>query len=101
MTPTWPDCRRRAQGVVIGYEANGVRRAQRAMIEFVLIGMGIALVVAFAGWFGVGKYRTPAELRGDWWSRFEAKFRASATRPAGGPYPRERRPDAREEQPPR
>jgi uncharacterized membrane protein HdeD (DUF308 family) len=36
---------------------------------FVLIARGIANIVSWL--------RTPLELRGDWWKRFERQFRAS------------------------
>jgi hypothetical protein len=46
----------------------------------------VALVVACGAgaiFAAVGRLRTPAELRGDWWREFEREFRAYARRAAG------------------
>lgn len=41
--------------------------------------LGVALIWKTASW-----HRTPRELRGDWWDRFERQFRAyAASRPLG------------------
>lgn len=39
-----------------------------------------ALLTAFVVLAGWRRSRTPAELRGDWWARFEEEFRAYADR---------------------
>lgn len=69
------------------------------MILFALI--GIAVLVAFvpAGAVGFRRRQKPAELRGDWWSRFEADFRAYAAGLAAAPE-RTDRPGAPRRQPP-
>jgi hypothetical protein len=41
----------------------------------------VVTTLAFSGYFVVSVWRSgrvPAELRGDWWSRFERDFRAYA-----------------------
>lgn len=48
----------------------------------------VTLVLAFAAYRGAGvirKHRTPPELRGDWWTRFEGEFRTYAERAAKSP----------------
>ena len=39
----------------------------------------------------IRRLRTPRELRGDWWDRFEREFRAYARRAAGDEYRRHHR----------
>lgn len=50
--------------------------------------LGLALVAVLLGllamWVAHHR-RTPADLRGDWWPRFEAEFRAYARRAASSP----------------
>jgi hypothetical protein len=67
------------------------------MIVFVLVAMALAFAFVPASLFSVRRQRTPPELRGDWWPKFEAEFRAYASRLAGQPEPGRRRHD----QPPR
>ncbi len=49
--------------------------------------VALVLVVIALGFGAYGivqairEHRTPPELRGDWWSRFEREFRAYAARP--------------------
>ncbi|MGH2882797.1 MAG: hypothetical protein ACRDPA_08910 [Solirubrobacteraceae bacterium] len=43
--------------------------------------------------FAVRRHRTPPELRGDWWSRFEGEFRAYARQSARRDRDRRDRPD--------
>ncbi len=52
----------------------------------VVLGLAVIglLLGASAIWI-VHLRRTPAELRGDWWPRFEAEFRAYARRIASSP----------------
>jgi hypothetical protein len=69
------------------------------MILFALIGIGLFLAFVPAGAFGVRRHQKPAELRGDWWSQFEADFRAYATRIAAAPG-HANRPQAPRRQPP-
>jgi len=43
----------------------------------------LAIAAAALLWLGVEvvrEFRTPAELRGDWWRKFEREFRAYAQR---------------------
>ena len=49
------------------------------MMVLVWLALAAALVgiVAYAIWMK-HRHDTPKELRGDWWSRFEAEFRAYA-----------------------
>ena len=55
-----------------------------------LVVVVVALLVGGAGvWQAICAYRTPPELRGDWWRRFERDFRAYASRTA--PSLRDRR----------
>jgi cytochrome c oxidase assembly factor CtaG len=54
------------------------------MMMILLLALAVALVVLGAPML-VSTWRerrTPPELRGDWWRRFEADFRAYATRTA-------------------
>jgi hypothetical protein len=56
------------------------------------LALGVLLIGLLAVWI-VRRRRTPAELRGDWWPRFEAEFRAYARRTASSPT--RRPPDTR------
>lgn len=47
----------------------------------VLAGLAICLLVR-----AVSYHRTPAELRGDWWTPFEREFRAYARGATGSPH---------------
>ena len=51
------------------------------------------LIATYCGWRIEHWRRTPAELRGDWWTEFESEFRAYASRPDASPRPRQRRND--------
>jgi hypothetical protein len=62
-------------------------------------GMPVVALVLVAVTLGFGAYgivqairehRTPPELRGDWWARFEREFRAYAARPSRPPRDRRR-----------
>lgn len=65
--------------------------------------IAVALLVAFvpAVLFGVRRRQTPVELRGDWWSRFEAEFRAYAARTSAPPRRGQRHGDIGRQPPPR
>ncbi len=47
-----------------------------ALIAFAVVVLGVAL------WLVLRAHRTPGELRGDWWPRFEQEFRVYAERNA-------------------
>jgi hypothetical protein len=54
----------------------------------------VALVLtAWAGMRIERRRRTPAELRGDWWTKFEEEFRAYTSRLESSRKPRQRRND--------
>ncbi len=58
--------------------------------------IAIVIAVVIAAYFGlrVERWRrTPRELRGDWWTEFEAEFRAYAGRSELTRRPRQRRND--------
>ncbi len=63
----------------------------------------LVLIIAFtvlaggacAIFFAVHRHRTPPELRGDWWSRFEGEFRVYARQSARRDRDRRDRPDRR------
>jgi hypothetical protein len=57
-----------------------------AVVVGVVIGSCLALRIN-------RRRRTPAELRGDWWARFEDEFRAYTTRLERSRRPRRRRSD--------
>ncbi len=61
-----------------------------ALVAFAVLGLA-----AFA-WFMLRAHRTPRELRGDWWSRFERDFRVYAQQSAArNTHARNRRPPPR------
>jgi hypothetical protein len=69
------------------------------MIVAVLIGLALVFIFVPCAVLGVRRNRTPRELRGDWWSKFEREFRAYASQQQGN---RPKRPNPREERrPPR
>lgn len=58
-----------------------------------LLGAVVALAVGAALLFyAIREYRTPRELRGDWWTGFEREFRAYATHTARPDRDRRRQP---------
>ncbi len=61
---------------------------------FVLTVAILAALVAWAVVWNLRWHRTPVELRGDWWSSFEAEFRAYARRSDATSRLREHRPDS-------
>lgn len=70
-----------------------------ALVVTAAVVLVFALSAGLALWFE--DRRTPAELRGDWWSAFEQEFRAYSTRsaqPRGETRrnPPTRRPDRRD-----
>ena len=48
------------------------------MIVFVLIALAVCVAFCPAAVFGTRRQRKPPEIRGDWWTKFEADFRAYA-----------------------
>lgn len=55
------------------------------VLVVIAVGLGIYGIVQ-----AIREHRTPPELRGDWWGRFEREFRAYAARPARAPRDRRR-----------
>jgi hypothetical protein len=47
------------------------------ILLFIVPSLLIGGYLVLAGW---RRHRTPPDLRGDWWSRFESEFRAYAER---------------------
>jgi hypothetical protein len=58
------------------------------MLALVIVASAIGMWVIVSE---VRRRRTPLELRGDWWERFERDFRAYAARKAAPPRPDRRR----------
>lgn len=43
-----------------------------------LAAVAVTVLLGYVAWATWTERRTPAELRGDWWTRFEREFRAYA-----------------------
>lgn len=50
------------------------------IIAMVAISVLVLALCIYVGSLQVARYRTPPELRGDWWSEFEREFRAYTLR---------------------
>jgi len=55
------------------------------VLVIIAVGFGVYGIVQ-----AIREHRTPRELRGDWWSRFEREFRDYTARPAHAPQNRRR-----------
>ncbi len=52
------------------------------MIALAVLVIGALALVAYCAFPAWRQHRVPRDLRGDWWPRFEAEFRAYAERAA-------------------
>jgi len=70
------------------------------LIGIAALGAALVLLAAISILAIVRRQRTPSELRGDWWPRFEREFRAYDARASKTPIDR-KRPARRRQAPPR
>ena len=57
------------------YECSTVGMVPMMVLVWLALAAALVGIVAYAIWMK-HRHDTPKELRGDWWSRFEAEFRA-------------------------
>ena len=62
------------------------------MVLLLELGVALAVLVVCVLLSTWRRVRTPRELRGDWWARFESDFRAHAGRGSTSADPADRRP---------